>query len=132
METLFQICALAVAAAVICVLIRQQNAAMSLLLSLMAAVMIVIVSLRFFQPILDVLQQLRTMSNLDQEVTKPMMKVVGIGMVSQIADDICTDAGERALGKAVELGGTMLSLYSALPLLTAVLSLLQTGLGNGT
>ena len=128
METLFQICALALTAAIICVLLRHQNGALSLLLSLAAAVLIVTVSLRFLRPILDVIQQLRTMSKLDQEVTKPMMKVVGIGMVSQIADDICMDAGETALGKAIELGGTVLSLYSALPLLTAVLSMLQTGL----
>ena len=48
----------------------------------------------------------------------------------RIAAGVCSDAGEQALENAVELTASILAVYAALPLLTAVLDLLQEMLGG--
>ena len=125
MDTVMRISALAVAAAVSCCLIRTQNGALSLLLTLAASVAILLLAFHFLSPIMEVFGQLRTMTGLSDTATAPMLKVTGIGLLTQIAGSVCEDAQEKALSRAVEIGGTVLSLYASIPLLTAVLDLLE-------
>ena len=70
------------------------------------------------------------MTGLDAELMTPMLKAVGIGLLTEIAAGVCADAGESAIGKLVELAGGLLALSVALPLLEAVLQMLKT-MGGG-
>ena len=130
METVLQISALAVIAAVLCVVVRAQSGALAVLLSLCASVGIAFLAFRFLSPILSVIRQLRELTGLEQAATAPMLKAAGIGLLTQTAAAICEDSGEKALSRAVETGGTVLSLYVSLPLLSAVLELLKETLGG--
>ena len=130
MDVLLKIVSFALVAACMCVVLRGQTGTLAMLLSLAACVCILLLSLSFFAPILTVVQTLRDMTGLSDAVTAPMLKVAGIGIVSQAASAVCEDAGEKALGKAVEIGSSILSVYVALPLLSAVLNLLKETLGG--
>ena len=67
---------------------------------------------------------------LEPALLAPVLKTVGVGLLTQIAGAFCRDAGEQALCKVVELCGTFLAVYVALPLANAVLELLQTLMGG--
>ncbi len=60
----------------------------------------------------------------------PLLKTVAIAILGQVAGAFCQDAGQGALGKMVELCGTVLCLCTGLPLATMLLELLQE-LGGG-
>ncbi len=130
MGTVVQIGALAIVAAVLCVLVRTHTGALAVLLSLCASVVILLLSFQFFSPILSVLRQLRELTGLDEAATAPMLKVAGIGILTQTAASICEDSGEKTLSRSVEIGGTVLSLYASLPLISAVLDLMKETLGG--
>ena len=130
MSTVVQIGALAIVAAVLCVLVRTHTGALAVLLSLCASVVILLLSFQFFSPILSVLRQLRELTGLDEAATAPMLKVAGIGILTQTAASICEDSGEKNLSRSVEIGGTVLSLYASLPLISAVLDLMKETLGG--
>ena len=130
MSTVVQIGALAIVAAVLCVLVRTHTGALAVLLSLCASVVILLLSFQFFSPILSVLRQLRELKGLDEAATAPMLKVAGIGILTQTAASICEDSGEKTLSRSVEIGGTVLSLYASLPLISAVLDLMKETLGG--
>ena len=130
MSTVVQIGALAIVAAVLCVLVRTHTGALAVLLSLCASVVILLLSFQCFSPILSVLRQLRELTGLDEAATAPMLKVAGIGILTQTAASICEDSGEKTLSRSVEIGGTVLSLYASLPLISAVLDLMKETLGG--
>lgn len=130
MDTAYRIAALAVLAAVLCVLLREREKALAAALSLLACVIVLLLSIKFLQPIWDVLEQLEQLSGLQDSVTAPLLKTVGIGILTQIAMGVCTDAGETALSKIVEISGSILSVYTSLPLLMMVLELLKKLLGG--
>ena len=130
MDAVFQTAALAVVTAVLCVVIRQSSKPLALLLTLAACVGIFLLGLKFLAPIRTVAQQLQRLSGLSDAVTGPLWKVVGIGLLTQTAAGLCTDAGESALARTVELSGSLLALYAALPLLSSVLTLLEQLLGG--
>lgn len=130
METVLQIAALALVATCLCLVVRGQAGSIGMLLSLAACVGIFAVSMRFISPVLEILKRLRDLTGLADAATAPMIKVAGIGLLSQVAGAVCEDAGEKALSRAVEVSGAVLSLYTALPLLSSVLDLLEETLGG--
>lgn len=130
MDAALRISSLAVVAAVLCLVVRQREKPLALLLSLAACAAVLLLGLRFFSPVLSVVERLRDLSGLNEAVTAPLLKVTGIGLLTQVAGGVCEDAEERALAKAVEIGGSVLSVYAALPLLSAALELLEEMLGG--
>jgi stage III sporulation protein AD len=49
-----------------------------------------------------------------------LAKALGIGVTTQLAADICRDSGSISLANLVELGGRLLILSLALPLLKSM------------
>ena len=72
----------------------------------------------------------REMSGLSGALLAPVMKCAAIGVVCRLAADECRDAGSGALGSAVELAGAIAALWTALPLLTALLDTVESILGG--
>lgn len=122
-----KITALAVMAALCAVVVRKQAPEIAMALSLAAGTAILLVSAEGLRAVLDLVDQLVQAGGLEPAVVQPVIKVAGIAVVSRIASAICRDAGEGGLASAVETAATVLSLLTAVPLLTAVLSTL-TGL----
>ncbi len=130
MDTVLQLTSLAVVAAVLCLVVRQNGRPLSLLLALGACAVLLLLSLRFFSPVLTVVERLRKLSGLNEAATAPVLKVTGIGLLTQVAGGVCEDAEEKALAKAVEIGGGVLAIYASLPLISSVLTLLEDMLGG--
>lgn len=120
-----QVVAVVAITAICCSVIKIYTPGLSAVLSLTACVMIVIFSFRFFAPIMATIERLRELSGLSTAVIAPMFKVTGIGILTQISCALCEDTGEKALQHAVEISGMVLSLYTAAPLMGAVLDLLE-------
>ena len=125
MQEMLQIAALAVVAAVRCVILRSYTDMFGMLLSLAGCVLVLVLALRFFSPILVLVEKLRALTGLADAVTEPVLKIVGIGILTQLSGSVCRDAGESSLAHTVELGGTILSLYASSPLMSAVLELME-------
>ena len=130
MEAISQIVALAMVGACLSLLLRGQSGALAILVPMIACVLIMLFSVRFLAPFLELIETIRDMTGLADALTAPMIKVAGIGMLTQLAGSVCEDAGEKALSKAVEIGGTILSLYTALPVLLAVVRMMEQTLGE--
>lgn len=130
MELFLKLAALATVAALLCVVLRQREKTMAVLLSLSACVLMFLLAVRMLAPIFEVAETIRDLTGLSSAVTAPLFKVTAIGLIGRIAAGVCSDAGEQALENAVELTTSILAVYAALPLLTAVLDLLQEMLGG--
>lgn len=130
MELSWKITALALVAVVLCVLIRENQKPLSVVLSVLACVGIMLLGITLLEPIYEVFNKLAGLSGMEDEIVSPMLKVTGVGLLTRICVGICQDAGEGALGKTVEVCGTILAMYAALPLLLAVLELVESMMGG--
>lgn len=130
METAVQISALAVLAAVMCVLIREKEKTLALMLSILACCGILLLGAQLLHPLMTVIAKLKTLTGIQDTIISPLLKTAGIGLITQIAMGVCSDAGEVSLSKTVEISGGVLALYTALPLLLSVIELLEKLLGG--
>lgn len=125
MDTVFQISGLAVIASIACCLLKPHIEGFSTVLSIAAGTLILMISFGFLKPVLNVLLRLSQIAHMDSTAVAPLMKVTGIGLLVKIAESVCEDAGDKTLCNAVQIGGTLLALYVSLPLISAVLDLLE-------
>ena len=124
-----KIAACSVVCALLCAVLKPHEGALALAVSVLAAGAAV-AALGLLSPVLEFFEKLLSFTGLSSAVFSPLLKTVAIALLGQIAGAFCQDAGQGALGKMVELCGTVLCLCTALPLATMLLELLQE-LGGG-
>ena len=97
----------------------------STLLSLAVCAMVSICALSYLKPVILFLNQLRTLGNLDSEIVRILLKVVGIGALTEVSAMICADAGNSSLGKVLQYLGSTVILWLSIPLFQMMTDLLQ-------
>lgn len=124
----------AIAAATVCsvlaVCVKGRSPELALALSAVCCVGIGLVLVQLAAPILEFVKAMQSFTGLQDALLRPVWKTVGVCLLSQIAAAFCSDAGEQALAKMVELCGSVLCLYLSLPLLQAVYEMIQTMAGG--
>ncbi len=125
MELFLQAAVIAVVTVVLTSLLKKSNQELALLLTIAACVLIGLFLMRLAEPVVEFLSKLRNLAGLDKELMTPMVKTIGVGLLTQISATVCADAGENAIAKLVEVCGGVLALYVALPLLQAVIDMVE-------
>lgn len=129
MSLFFQTCGL-ILLAVILILMLQGSREMGTALSVAACAMAAMIAMSYLSPVLDFLESLESLGNLDGNLIEILLKAAGIGILTEIAALVCSDAGNASLGKAVQLLGTAAILWLSIPLFSALTELLQSILGE--
>ena len=127
MDEILKVSAVAVAAS-LCAMILQKNVQeLALVVALAAGAAILSVAVGAAAGVVDMMHTLAGTAGIAPEVLSPVIKTVGISIVTRITAEICRDAKEGGVAAFVETAGAALALFVCLPLLQAVLDTL-TGL----
>lgn len=124
MEQVFQVTALCLVGALLAVVVRRGSPEQALLLTLAAAVVVLVSLAGAIEELMTFLSELGERSGVSRQLLVPLYKTLGIALVVKVGGDLCRDAGESALAAVVETAGSVCALLAALPLLRAVLSML--------
>ncbi len=129
MQSLLQVAVIGLLAVIFASILRKNSKELAIVLSLAACALIGVLLVQLAEPVVDFLKKLRNISGLDEALMQPLLKTVGIGLLTQISANVCADAGENAIAKLIEVCGGVLALYVSIPLLEAVLQMMEV-LGN--
>lgn len=100
------------------------------LLSIIVCCMVISIAIRYLEPVWELLEKLGSMGDLDNEMVGTLFKVVGIGILAEIAALVCNDAGNASLGKTLQLLSSAVILWLCIPIFIALLDLIQGILGG--
>ena len=112
-------------AVVLWIIVSKQAKEFSVALSICACCLALLFLSAYLDPILDLIARLEQLAGVNQEWIGIMLKAVGIGLIVEIGSLICTDAGNAALGKTLQLGGTLVVLWLCVPLMSGFLELME-------
>lgn len=125
MEEFLRWAAVALIAVMLSLVIGKQSRDMSLMLTLAVCVLMCVAAVSFLEPVMELLNQLRRLGNLDSEAVSILLKCAGIGLLAELAGLICADAGEAALGKALQILSSAAILWLSLPLFQQILTMIE-------
>lgn len=125
MELFAKAAALGIVASILAVLLRQYGREQAALLNLAAAGGILLAFVMLLKPVLAVAEELEEAAGLDPALTAPVLRCVGLSIITRFASSLCRDAGSSAAAEGLEAAGTAAALFTASPLFLAVLKLVR-------
>ena len=102
----------------------------SLLLTLAACVILLASAVCLLNPVITFVEKLQQVGSLNKDYIKIILKVVGVGLISEISSLICKDAGNESLGKALQIMAAVIVLLLSIPIFEKLLELLNDILGT--
>ncbi len=123
MDITVKAAAVGVCAALIALVIRKNNPELALALCLAAAAATLSSALGLWDGVMEVVRYARELSGLSGAVLTSVIKCVGIGVTAKLGADTCRDSGSASVASSVELAGAVAALYTALPLMRTLLSM---------
>ena len=130
MEPFWKAAALALIAGVLSLTLKNQDKEYAILLSIAACLMVTAITVTYLNPVFAFLKELETLGDLRGDMLAILIKALGVGLASEIASMICTDAGNASLTKAIQLLGGAVILYLSVPMFSALMDLIQKIVGE--
>ena len=111
METIFKIISVAIITCIAVMVVKPVRADFAIVLSIVGGIIILVFVLSYFSNIFDIFNQI--------------FKIIGIGYLTEFTVSICNDTGNSSLGDKVMLGGKIVVLVMALPIVVSILDIIM-------
>lgn len=120
----------ALVTAIFGLVIGKRTPDISAVLSMGVCCMLLVAAISIIRPVVEFIRQLGALTELDGEVFGILMKSVALSLVSRLASMLCTDAGNSALGKGIEILTLCAVLWISIPLFSGLIELISSILGQ--
>ena len=125
MDTFLKAAACSIIVLLLCIILGKQGKDFSMILTVGGCCMIAILAVSYLQPVVSLVERLRSIGNLNPELITIVIKAVGIAIIGEITCLICADCGNAALGKALQLLSTVVILWQSIPLFNGLIELVE-------
>ena len=115
---------LAVAAAVLCMVVRVQQPQMASLCAAAAGLMLIGLALTEIGDVQNLFARLTALAGLKEGYLQTLLKALGISYATELASQVCTDLGEGGLAVKVGLMGKLCVFTLTAPLLMTILEMI--------
>lgn len=126
----FQAIGAALIALILTLLLSARDKSMSSLLSIAVCAMVLILGITYLEPVVAFLRELEVLGNLQSDQVRVLLKVGGIGILTEITALLCADSGNASLGQSIKILSSGVILWLSLPVFQALLELIQDILGG--
>lgn len=130
MDLLWKTIGGALVSVILALALEKQGKDFSLLITLAVCTMLATVAVHFLAPISDLLIRLEAIGDLNSTVLAELLKILGIGLIGEIAASVCTDAGNASVAKGIKLLANVGIAYLSIPIYTSLIDLIQQILGS--
>jgi stage III sporulation protein AD len=130
MEKFYTLTAMSLITVVLSLTIRKQNGELAMILGLCGCVLVLSGMIQFLRPVIGFVRRIQNLVSWDTEILQSLLKITAVSLVSEIAALICSDAGNGALGKSLQILSVAVILWLALPMLEALLTMTERILVN--
>lgn len=126
---IFRIVGVGFITAVAAILLKQAKPELAFAVTVTGVIVILLFVADMLKETLGALNTIAKLTGVENGLIKTLLKIVGIGYLTEFAAGILTDFGSASVADKVILGGKLTVLAVSLPLLYRVLAVLNTFLG---
>lgn len=125
MDLFLKSAACALIATILGLILSKHSKESSVLICIIACCIIATAVTTYLQPTFEFIDKLQRMSSMNSDILEILVKSTGIAILSEMVSTICTDAGNAALGKTLQLLATAVILCLSIPLLNTLIELIE-------
>lgn len=121
---ILQIAAIGIISTVVIVLLKESKPELSMLLGVGTAILILIMLTDGLFDIIYAFYDLAAMTGLDKGIFASILKIIGVGYVTEFSANICADAGSKSVGDKINFAGKVIIMLLALPIITGLVKVI--------
>lgn len=129
MDVLLKAAAGVLLTVIISLVLSRQGKDFSTILIICVCCMVGVASISYYQQIFQFVRKLERTGNLNGELISVILKSVCISLLSEITVLICSDSGNAALGKVIQILSSIVIIWLCIPLFTELFELVENILG---
>ena len=123
MTDVIKIIGIGLLALIIIVILKQYKPEFSIYVSMIAGVLILVLSIQKLTGIINLLQSLANKTYINKSFLSILLKITGIAFITEFAVSICSDAREKAIASKIEIGSKVIIIAMSIPIITSLLEL---------
>lgn len=121
---ILQIVAIGIIATLFAIILKQQKPELAIYINIAAGLFIFFLILGQLSGVIDILSKIVQKSQIDTIYLSTLLKIIGIAYITEFGANICRDAGEGAIASKIELGGKVIIMVMALPILAGLMEII--------
>lgn len=125
MDIIFKIIAIGLITCVATLIVRPVRADFAIIISIVGGLIIIFLIINYLTDIFDIINQILGISGINSGLYTVLLKIIGIGYLIEFTASICADTGNSSLGDKVLLGGKIIIMVMALPIITTILDIIM-------
>ena len=125
MTELFKIIGVAFITAIASILLKSTKPELSFAVTVTGIIIILMLLLDSMKSTLSVFQNIARLTGIENGLIKTLLKIVGVGYLTEFAAGILTDFGSNSVADKVSLGGKLIIVALSFPILERLLVLFE-------
>ena len=118
---LLKVLGVAVCTIIINVLLKQIKPELSILVNVCGGLIMFMLVLEEGKSLINEYVSMQEFSNLQIDIISPILKVIGVGYITEFTSDFAEDCGNKAISDKVILGGKIAICLLALPIIKTLI-----------
>ena len=114
---IFRIVAIAVLTTFTVLLVKPAKPEAAMFVGLAGGLLVILMFVESLQGIIGNMDNLVERTGVQRNLFSALIRIIGIGYLTEFASSICQDAGNESMAKKVTLAGKVLILVMALPII---------------
>lgn len=125
MDIIFKIIAVGLITCLATIIVKPIRSDFSIIIAIAGGLIILFMIINYLTDVFDAFKNIINISGLNSNLYKLLLKIIGVGYLIEFTAGICTDTGNQSLGDKVLLGGKIIIMVMALPIVTSILEIIM-------
>ena len=125
MDVIFKIIAIGLITCLATIIVRPIRSDFAIIITIVGGLIILFMIINYLTDVFDTFKNIINISGLNSNLYKLLLKIIGVGYLIEFTAGICSDTGNQLLGDKVLLGGKIIIMVMALPIITSILNIIM-------
>ncbi len=121
---IFRIIGIGLLTCIAALIIKQIRPEFYIVVVIAGSIVILFMIIDELKTVFDYFLTIFNKTNLNYELWSNMLKIVGVGFLTEFASGICVDTGNASIGEKIVIAGKILILCLALPIISNLLNVI--------
>ncbi len=125
MDIILKIIAVGLITCVATLIVKPIRSDFSIIIAIVGGLIILFMIVNYLSTVFDSLKNIINFTGLNSDLYTLLLKIIGVGYLVEFTASICSDTGNSSLGDKILLGGKIIIMVMAMPIILSILDIIM-------
>lgn len=122
---IFKIIGVGIITAISALIVKQIKPEVSIVVGMAGGIVMILMLVDAFSSIISSFSLLMNKSGLTSGIFSTVLKIIGVGYITEFSANLCVDAGSTSVANKILLGGKIIIMTIAIPIITNIIEIIS-------